>query len=64
MLIYQKIEDKLTELIPELVTNTQQNLGVLVEQWQEFLELVVQVPTELVKQHSETNVEKVECSLQ
>lgn len=49
MQIFQKILDKHMVLHQKLVWDTQQNLGELVEQWLEFLELVVVVLIEVVK---------------
>ena len=49
MQIFQKIQDRLMELLQRLVWDTQLNLGEQVEQWLEFLELVVVVPIEVVK---------------
>jgi hypothetical protein len=60
---YPKTPDKPT-LSPEpLVTNTQLNLGELVELLLVFPEFQDLVPTELVKLLSVICVEKVECSL-
>ena len=57
-----KTEDKLTVLTQNKVTNTQLSLGVPVEPWPEYQELVVLVPTDPDKLPSEINAEKVECS--
>jgi len=61
--MFQKIEDKVKELLIKPVWNTQPNHGELVEPLQEFQEFQDQVPTDQVKPLSVTCVEKVECSL-
>jgi len=63
MLTSPRIEDKHQELITEPDTNIPLNLGVPVEPWPEFPELVVQVLTEMVRVPLVINVEREECLL-
>jgi hypothetical protein len=61
MLIFLKTADKLMELIPKLVWNTLQNLGVLVEPYLVFQELVVLELQEQDKLLSVTWLERDVC---